>query len=87
MKTIEKNEVYEMKRAVVKSRNFLGPGLIMHGRVKLDGRKQTFTWNQYEFLTAKHRTKVEWRDFVEWVHSIIDDDYDSQARCNPSLRS
>ena len=80
-------EICDMKRAVVKSRKLLGPDLIMHGRVKRNGRKQTFTWTQDELLTAKHWTKVEWRDFVEWVHAIIDDDYDRQARCNPSLRS
>ena len=59
----------------------------MHGRVKRNGRKQTFTWNKYEFFTAKHWTKVEWRDFEKCVHEIIDDDYASQARCNPRVRS
>ena len=81
------SEVYEMKRAVVRSRKFLGPDLIMHGRVKRNGRKQTFTWNQSEFCTAKHWTTVEWRDFVKCVHELIDDNHASQARCNPKMRS
>ena len=65
-------EVYEIKRAVVRSRKFLGPDLIMHGRVKRNGRKHTFTWNQYEFFIAKHWTSLEWSGFVKCVHEIID---------------
>ena len=79
-------EVYEMERAVVRSKNFLGPDLIMHGRVKRNGRKQTFTWNPYEFFIAKHWTADEWTDFVKCVHEIIDGKYASQATSTPKMQ-
>jgi hypothetical protein len=79
-------EVNEMERAIVTSRHFLGPKLIMLGRVKRNGRKQTFTWNQYEFYIAKLWTAHEWIDFVECVHEIADGKYTNQATNTPQMQ-
>ena len=65
-------EVNEMERAIVASRHLLGPELIMLGRLKRNGAKQTITWNRYEFYLAKHWTRHEWIKFVECVHEIAD---------------
>ena len=75
-----------MERAIVTSRHFLGPELIMLGRVKRNGRKQTFTWNQYEFCIAKRWTAHEWIKFVECVHEIADGKYTKQATNTPQMQ-
>ena len=79
-------EVNEMERAIVASRHFLGPELLMLGRVKRNGAKQTFTWNRYEFFLAKHWTTHEWIKFVECVHEIADGLYTKQCTRTPQMQ-
>ena len=74
-----------MERAIVASRHLLGPELIMLGRVKRNGAKQTITWNRYEFLLAKHWTRHEWIKFVECVHEIADGRYTKQDTRTPQM--
>ena len=75
-----------MERAIVASRHCLGPELIMLGRVKRNGAKQIFTWNQYEFFLAKHWTRHEWVKFVECVHEIADGLYTKQDTRTPQMQ-
>ena len=78
-------EVDEMERAIVASRHLLGPELIMLGRLKRNGSKQTITWNRYEFYLAKHWSRPEWIKFVECVHEIADGRYTKQGTRTPQM--
>jgi len=78
-------EVDEMERAIVASRHLLGPELIMLGRLKRNGSKQTITWNRYEFYLAKHWSRPEWIKFVECVHEIADGRYTKHGTRTPQM--